>query len=66
MWSPQLFDRRDWQYWWDGGAKTMVQKAREKKQQILSEHSPELIDPALAREIDGIVAAAARELVDMT
>ena len=62
LWLPELFDRHDWQSWWDTGAKTMVQRAREKKQQILSEHSPEPIDPDLAREIDGIVAAARREL----
>jgi trimethylamine--corrinoid protein Co-methyltransferase len=66
LWSPQLFDRRDWQSWWDGGAKTMVQWAREKKHCILSEHSPEPIDSALAGEIDGIVTAAARELIAMT
>lgn len=63
LWSPDLFDRRDWQSWWEAGAKTMVQRAREKKQRILSQHSPEPIDPALAREIDGIVAAARRELI---
>ena len=66
LWSPDLFDRRDWQSWWDGGAKTMVQRAREKKQQILSQYSPEPIDPHLAREIDGIVAAARRELINTT
>jgi len=63
LWSPGLFDRRDWQSWWDDGAKAMVQWAREKKQQLLSEHSPEPIDPALAGEIDGIVAVARRELI---
>jgi len=41
----------------------MVQWAREKKHQILSEHSPEPIDPDLAREIDGVIAAARRELI---
>ena len=41
----------------------MVEKAREKKQRILLHHSPEPIDPALAREIDEIVAVARRELV---
>jgi trimethylamine--corrinoid protein Co-methyltransferase len=63
LWSPEAFDRRDWQSWWEDGARTMVQWAREKKHQILSQHSPEPIDPALAGEIDGIVAAARRELV---
>ncbi|MDH7486180.1 MAG: trimethylamine methyltransferase family protein [Anaerolineae bacterium] len=63
LWLPGLFDRRDWQSWWDGGAQSMVERAREKKRRILSQHSPEPIDPALAREIDGIVAAARRELI---
>jgi len=62
LWSPELFDRRDWESWWEDGAKSMVEKAREKKQRILLHHSPEPIDPALAREIDEIVAAARREL----
>ncbi len=63
LWSPDLFDRRDWQSWWEDGAKVMVQRAREKKRQILSEHLPEPIDPNLAGEMDGIVATARRELI---
>lgn len=63
LWCPEAFDRRDWQSWWDDGAKTMAQWAREKKHQILSEHSAEPIDPDLARELDGIVAAARQELI---
>ncbi len=63
LWSSEAFDRRDWQSWWDDGARTMGQWAREKKHQILSEHSPEPIDPDLAREIDGVIAAARRELI---
>jgi len=66
LWSPEAFDRRDWQSWWEDGAKTVVQWAREKKQRILSQHSPEPIDPDLVREIDGIVAAARRELINTT
>ena len=64
LWSPELFDRRDWQSWWEDGAKSMVERAREKKHQILSQHSPEPIDPDLAGEIDGIVAVARRELIE--
>jgi trimethylamine--corrinoid protein Co-methyltransferase len=61
--GPTAFDRRRWDEWWADGARTMADWARERKAQILAEHHPPALEPALAREIDGIVAAARRDLM---
>jgi trimethylamine--corrinoid protein Co-methyltransferase len=63
LWLPTAFDRRRWDKWWADGAQTMAGWARECKAQILAEHHPTAPEPDLAREIDGIVAAARRDLM---
>jgi trimethylamine--corrinoid protein Co-methyltransferase len=64
LWMPEGFDRHAWEEWWDGGAKTMAEWAREKKERILAHHEVEPIEPTLGKEIDRIVAAAQKELGD--
>lgn len=63
LWFPEGFDRRSWEEWWDDGAPSMVDWARRRKETILVQHKPKLIEAQLALEIDGIVDIAARELV---
>jgi trimethylamine--corrinoid protein Co-methyltransferase len=63
LWFPTAFDRRRWEEWWADGARTMADWAHERKAQILTEHRPLAPEPDLVREIDGIVAAARRELL---
>lgn len=63
VWLPTSFDRRNWEEWWAGGAKSMVDWARDQKERILAHHQPEPIAPQLASEIDRIVEVATRELV---
>jgi len=63
LWLPTTFDRRRWDEWWADGARTMADWAHERKSQILAEHQLPVPEPDLAREIDGIVAAARRDLL---
>lgn len=53
---PQLIDRLPYEAWRSGGSMDMVQRAWEKVQSILGSHQPRLLEPALEREIDQLVA----------
>jgi len=64
LWFPKAFDRRRWDEWWANGAKSMADWAHERKAQILVEHQPVPLAPDLVREIDDIVAAARRDLLE--
>jgi len=64
LWFPTAFDRRRWDEWWADGARTMADWAHEHKVQILEGHHPTAPDPDLVREIDSIVAAARRDLLE--
>jgi trimethylamine--corrinoid protein Co-methyltransferase len=64
LWFPRAFDRRRWDDWWGDGAPSMVDWAHERKSQILSEHHPPAPEPGLVRELDEIVAAARRDLLE--
>ena len=63
LWIPTVFDRRPWEPWKQAGGKSVTDRAVERVQEILSTHEPEPIDEALAREIDGIVESARRNLL---
>lgn len=66
LWMPDDgFDRRAWEEWWEDGAKDMADRAREKKERILSHHRPEPLDAGLGREIDKIVESAKKELAGL-
>lgn len=62
LWSPDGFDRRNWDSWYNAGCKSMYEWALERQQQILDQHKIEPIDPKLRAEIDAIVDAAQKEL----
>jgi trimethylamine--corrinoid protein Co-methyltransferase len=63
LWFPLAFDRRRWAEWWDAGARSMADRAHERKARILSQHRPATPEPDLVREIDDIVEAARRDLL---
>jgi trimethylamine--corrinoid protein Co-methyltransferase len=64
FWLPNaMWDRDSWDNWQRAGATSMADRARERLEEILSAPEPEPIDDAMAREIDGVVAAAERELL---
>ncbi len=62
LWFPRLLDRRYYQDWLDHGATDMAGRCRERKEHILKNHNPEPMAPDLERTLDGIVAAAKKEL----
>ena len=62
LWFPRLLDRQFYDAWRDTGAASMEDRCRQAKEELLSAHEPEPIDPHLAAELDRIVTAARREL----
>ncbi len=62
LWFPRLLDRQFYDAWMNNGAKTMAQRCREEKERLLREHQPEPLPEKIARDIEGILAAARREL----
>lgn len=63
LWFPRLCDRSDWDSWTAQGGKSMVERARQRKEELLRTHEPEPIDEDLEKEIDSIVEAARRHLL---
>jgi len=63
FWIPTLCDRYSWAPWYQGGAKTMLDRAIERQEKILQEHTLEWLDEETQRELDAVVAAAEREIL---
>jgi trimethylamine--corrinoid protein Co-methyltransferase len=64
LWFPSSIWTRDtFDAWQAEGQETVTERARGRVEEILEEHQPKPMDPALAREIDQIEAAARRELL---
>ncbi len=64
FWIPGLlWDRSGWEVWHDAGALSMAERATTRLEEILAGHTVQPVDEALVREIDGVVAAARRDLV---
>jgi trimethylamine--corrinoid protein Co-methyltransferase len=64
FWIPQLCDRNLWEPWLAAGGKTMLDRATDCQEKILSMHTLEWLDDHTQRELDAIVAAAEREILD--
>ena len=62
LWFPRLLDRDYYQAWLDGGARSMEERCRERKEQLLADHDVEPPAPELAREFERIAASARRNL----
>jgi trimethylamine---corrinoid protein Co-methyltransferase len=54
-WYPALFERDTYSAWEGKGCKTMVQRARERVEKILSRHQPEPLPEAVRAQIREIV-----------
>lgn len=63
LWFPRLCDRSDWDSWRARGGKSMAERARQRKEELLRAHEPEPIDENLEKEIDSIVETARRHLI---
>jgi trimethylamine--corrinoid protein Co-methyltransferase len=64
FWIPQLCDRNLWEPWRAEGRKTMLDRAIDRQEKILGTHTLEWLDEDTQQELDAIVAAAKRELLD--
>jgi trimethylamine--corrinoid protein Co-methyltransferase len=63
LWVPNpVWTRQPWQSWDEAGRRTLGDQARDRARELLAKHEVEPLDPALARELDRIVASAQREL----
>lgn len=58
FWIPKLSDRRSWTAWHENGAKSMLERAYDKQNQIYEKHEFHWIDEDLQNEIDEIVSSA--------
>ncbi|MEK6647534.1 MAG: trimethylamine methyltransferase family protein [Candidatus Firestonebacteria bacterium] len=64
LWFPKLLDRNYYQVWLDNGAKSMEERCRQRKEEILVTHSVEPIAKDLEKKLDDIVAHARQELYE--
>lgn len=62
LWFPRLLDRQFWQPWRDAGAKDMMQRCIELKDQIMRQHLPQPLENDTRKEIERIVDAARKHL----
>jgi trimethylamine---corrinoid protein Co-methyltransferase len=58
LWSPRLIDRRSYDDWENQRAGAR-QAARQRAQEILSTHHPDMLDPALEAELDRMISTMA-------
>lgn len=62
---PMLLPREPYETWVKEGSRPALERAREKVRQILAQHQPRALEPALEREMDAFCrAVAARSLED--
>jgi len=54
-WYPKLFERNTYESWLANGGKTLVERADDKIDQILSEHRPEPLPAKIKERLQGIV-----------
>jgi trimethylamine--corrinoid protein Co-methyltransferase len=59
----RLAERNSWETWETGERKGLGERAQAEAERILREHQVPPLDPAQERALDGIMAAAERELV---
>lgn len=62
LYFPKLLDRSYYQQWIDEGAKSMEERCRARKEEILQTHEPEPVSPELEKALGEIVAAARKSL----
>lgn len=62
LWVPGLLDRQYYQAWMDSGAKSMEERCRERKEEILATHKPVPPTEEEERIIAEVLTAARKEL----
>ncbi len=64
LWFPQLLDREYWSNWVEQGATSMAERSAELRDRLLREHEPVPLEAEVARELERLLQAARRELVE--
>ena len=59
-WYPNLFERDTYDSWIGKGGKTLVERAADRVERILSEHEPEALPAKIKENLKGIVQNASR------
>jgi len=63
FWYPKIFDRKDWNSWYNLGAKDSLKIANEIVSKILKEYQIEQLDKDIIKEIDAIILKAKKEIL---
>jgi trimethylamine--corrinoid protein Co-methyltransferase len=58
VWYPSVFDRRNHESWQKAGGHDARRRARDRARDLITNHQPAPIEPAIAAELERIVAAA--------
>ncbi len=59
-WYPKLFERGTYESWLEAGGKSLVERAAERTESILSEHKPEPLARKIREKLKKIVSRAVR------
>lgn len=62
LWFPSLLDRESYENWVSKGAQRLEERCRKKKEEILLNHTPEILSKDLAKELNTIVDSAKKNL----
>jgi len=62
VWVPMLTDARPYPTWKEAGAKSVVEKAREKVKEILKTHRPEPLDTNVREKLTEIIKSAEKSM----
>jgi len=62
-WLPSLFDRQMRETWMKSGSKDLIQRSREKTEEILTSHYPEQLPRDVAEELEAAVSRLEKEIL---
>jgi trimethylamine---corrinoid protein Co-methyltransferase len=62
FWFPRLLDRQYYEAWFSEGRSTLGDLCAARRRELLQSHTPSPLDDTTSRELDRIVASAARHL----
>ncbi len=63
QWNPEIFNRKRWETWEREGKKTILQRAKERSDQLIASHKVEPLPSEVDRELKIIISAAENQLV---
>lgn len=62
LWFPSLLDRESYENWVSKGALGLEERCQKKKEEILLNHTPEILSEDLAKELNNIIDSAKKNL----